>query len=161
MKNITIRLALPALALFSATLAYADMNGAVTRAEIDAQKFEWMKAGLATSSKEFTVHKKEIDTLKKNLKDVDVEVYFGSWCGDSHDHLPTFLALVDTLKPSSPKSIALFALDRKMNYPGFKNTRNIHRLPTFVFFRNGNEIGRIIETPKKSILEDALTISKN
>jgi len=30
----------------------------------------------------------------------------------------------------------------------------IERIPTFIFLRNGKEIGRIIETPVKSLEED-------
>lgn len=135
------------------------MIGPVTRAELDAQKYEWMAEGHAATKADLASKTKAIETLKKNLKDVDVEIYFGSWCGDSHDHLPTFLALTDALKPNAPKSLALFARDRKNGYGDFKIARSIERLPTFVFLKNGKEIGRIVETPTKSILEDTLAIS--
>ena len=34
----------------------------------------------------------------------------------------------------------------------------VERVPTFVFFRDGKEIGRTIENPKKSLLDDFLEI---
>lgn len=164
MKFQLAQLSLPLLAIFSTSLSLAetpkpDMTGPVTRAEIDAQKFEWIKNGMGESKKEFASKKKEIETLKKNLKDVDVEVFFGSWCGDTHEQMPVFLALMDAVKPNGPKSILFVARDRKKNTGTYKGTRNIERLPTFVFLKDGKEIGRITETPTKSILEDTLAIT--
>lgn len=164
MKFQLAQLSLPLLAMFSTGLSLAetpkpDMTGPVTRAEIDTQKFEWMQKGMAESKKDLTSKKKEIEALKKNLKDVDVEVFFGSWCGDTHEHLPVFLSLMDAVKPNGPKSTTLIARDRKKNTGSYKGTRNIERLPTFVFLKDGKEIGRIIETPTKTILEDTLAIT--
>ena len=35
---------------------------------------------------------------------------------------------------------------------------NIEKVPTFIFYKNGIEIGRIIESPEKSIEKDFLKI---
>jgi len=163
MKFQLAQLSLPLLAMFSTGLSIAetpkaDMTGPVTRAEIDAQKFDWMGKGMAEAKKDLATKKKEVETLKKALKNVDVEVFFGSWCGDTHEHLPVFLALMDAAKANGPKSTLLVARDRKKNTGSYKDTRGIERLPTFVFLKDGKEIGRIIETPTKSILEDTLAI---
>ncbi len=143
------------LTISSGTLA--DVTGKTTREALEAEKFKWMVDGVSTSKAEFSKKKKTIDALKKDLKAVDVEVYFGSWCGDSHDHVPTFLALMDL---THPKGISLVALDRKRSFPGYSDSRKIERLPTFIFLNDGKEIGRIIETPKVSILEDTVEILK-
>jgi uncharacterized protein (DUF1015 family) len=37
----------------------------------------------------------------------------------------------------------------------------IEKVPTFIVYRNGEEIGRIIETPIKSMEEDLYEILKN
>ncbi|MEM1407485.1 MAG: hypothetical protein AAGG59_11970, partial [Bacteroidota bacterium] len=36
--------------------------------------------------------------------------------------------------------------------------QNIHRVPTFIFHKNGEEIGRIVESPKESLEVDMLKI---
>jgi thiol-disulfide isomerase/thioredoxin len=102
-----------------------------------------------------------LKTLGKSITGIEIEVYLATWCGDSHDHVPTFTAVLDEVKRVArvePKSVKYYGLSKKKTYDGYTNPRSIDRLPTFVFFRNGKEIGRIIETPKKSILEDVIGI---
>ncbi|MBC7387098.1 MAG: thioredoxin family protein [Cryobacterium sp.] len=131
------------------------LTGVINRKTLDGKHFPWMAAGRATAKAEFAQHPSETAQVRTALSQTDVEVYFGSWCGDSQEHVPPFLALVN-----APKSLKLIALDRHKTFPGFVNSAKIERLPTFIFRRNGNEIGRITETPTKSILEDTLAILK-
>jgi hypothetical protein len=46
-------------------------------------------------------------------------------------------------------------LDREKKSPEFKNEQgDIEYVPTFIFFRNGQELGRIIESPIQSLEKD-------
>ena len=47
--------------------------------------------------------------------------------------------------------------DRK-DSSGEVDSLNIELVPTFIFYRDGDEIGRIIETPQQSIEEDTYRI---
>ncbi|RYZ68019.1 MAG: thioredoxin [Proteobacteria bacterium] len=128
-----------------------DLTGEVSKQTILGQSYPWMK--------DIPEHV-SLDT-PKTLSQVDVEVYFGSWCGDSHEFLPQFMDLIDrTAKKSGvhPKSIRYFGLDRKKSFEGYVNTRSIERIPTFIFLKDGKEIGRIVETPKKTISSDVQSI---
>ncbi len=128
-----------------------DLTGEVSRTTIEKQSYPWMKEVFEHVALE----------SPKSLSNVDVEVYFGSWCGDSHEYLPQFFSLIDrTAKKAGvhPKSIKYFGLDRKKTYEGYSNTRSIERIPTFVFLKDGREIGRIVETPRVSIAADTQAI---
>jgi hypothetical protein len=55
------------------------------------------------------------------------------------------------------------ALDTKKESPDFDAIANkVSLVPTFIVYRNNQEIGRIIETPNQSLEKDLLKIlSKN
>jgi hypothetical protein len=138
-----------------------DLSGPVTRSDLEKPGYPWLKSGEKAANLEYQKHGAEIKKLSKRLIGTDIEIYFGTWCGDSHEHVPSFLALLDTAakeEKASPLSLKLFAIPLKRTYPGYTNPRKIERYPTFVFLRGGKEIGRIVETPKKSILSDTAII---
>jgi thiol-disulfide isomerase/thioredoxin len=88
-----------------------------------------------------------------------IDVYLGTWCSDSRQHVPVFIRLVDALE-NSGLSVNYFAVGRKpdksMKY--FVDEQEIERVPTFIVRRDGKEIGRIVETPVKTLAEDILDI---
>jgi thiol-disulfide isomerase/thioredoxin len=134
-----------------------DIAGPITRQELEAKNFSWMKEGEATEKKRLSSAdaemKKKLAALGKKLGATDVEAYVASWCPDTHEQLPVFLSTLDA-SGAKPKSLKLFALDKRKTYPGYANERNIERIPTFVFLRDGKEVGRFVETPKKTVLDD-------
>jgi thiol-disulfide isomerase/thioredoxin len=89
---------------------------------------------------------------------VDVTIFFGGWCGDSKREVPRFLRLAD--ESGFPKSrIRLYALDRtKKSDDGLTEKFGIERIPTFIFLKDGKEIGRITESPGTTLEGDVLTI---
>lgn len=153
-------------ALLASSMTFAadpapDLTGTVNRSHLEQPTYPWMEKGLGKSRAKFKKRPITLRQIGRALPGTEIEVYFGSWCSDSHDHVPPFLALLDevkTLTEVEPASVKLIALDRKKSHPEYRNERKIEKLPTFVFLRNGAEIGRIIETPKKSIVEDTLQI---
>jgi thiol-disulfide isomerase/thioredoxin len=85
-------------------------------------------------------------------------VFFGSWCGDSKRELPRFFA---ALHGASNQffSTRYFGLDRsKKDSAGFAIGHQITNVPTFIFFRDGLELGRIVEEPTESIEKDWVQI---
>jgi thiol-disulfide isomerase/thioredoxin len=108
---------------------------------------------------EYTADKNTVKELKKYFrkhKNVQVKVFFASWCGDSKEHLPHFVKLVQKAKIRNVKYIAL---SRKKSLPGEDiSDYNIEFVPTFIVYKDKEEIGRIIETPELSLEEDLLKI---
>lgn len=87
-----------------------------------------------------------------------MQVYLGTWCDDSQREVPKLLRILDDLRSQFGVEIPVefLALDRSKQEPRdlVKGT-SISKLSTFVFLRNGKEIGRIEERPE-GLFEDAL-----
>jgi thiol-disulfide isomerase/thioredoxin len=88
----------------------------------------------------------------------EVLVFFGGWCSDSKREVPHFLKIVD--RAGFPAgSIKLYSLDRTKKSPdGLTEQFGIQFVPTFIFMREGGEVGRIVESPKTSLEQDMLEI---
>lgn len=104
------------------------------------------------------VESRFVEMIKQVDDGVSTIVFLGTWCSDSRREVPRFLKTVD-LAGIPPESIRLYALDRsKKSADGFTDKYQIERVPTFIFLKNGEEVGRIVETPRTSIEGDMLMI---
>jgi len=100
-----------------------------------------------------------LDKIEENMKDVAVEVYFGTWCSDSRLWVPAFLGILD--KASIFGKVELIGLPgSKISEETVKLDEIIEKVPTFVFWRDGKEIGRIVESPKETLAKDVIEILK-
>ena len=107
----------------------------------------------------------EDNTWVKNLNDVKVDIYLGTWCGDSKKWVPRFVKLWDELglDRNQLNFIALYDTDEKYKQ-GPNNEQdglNIHRVPTFIFKKEGEEYARIVESPRTNLITDLSQIALN
>ncbi len=101
-----------------------------------------------------------LEILKTKIGDnLKIDVYLGFWCGDSRNNVPVFLKIIDGIESDTLK-IDYYSVERKPTKETqyFVEELKIERVPTFIFYRDGKEIGRIIENPKKNMLDDFLEI---
>jgi len=99
-----------------------------------------------------------VQMIKQVKSNVDVMVFFGTWCSDSKRDVPRFLKLADSAGIGNER-ITLYGLDRTKRSPdGLTETYGIERVPTIIFLKEGREIGRITENPNQSVEEDMLLI---
>lgn len=101
----------------------------------------------------------QIKVLKSKLStNLKIDVYIGLWCSDSRNNVPPFLKILDST--GIPVSVRYFSVHRKpsptIRY--FVDRVRVERVPTFIFYQNDREIGRIVENPKKSLIEDMIKI---
>ncbi len=98
------------------------------------------------------------------LKGVKVKVFIGTWCGDTKYLLPKFAKAWEAmgLKTSDLEIIAVHHEGNLYKQGPKKETYeyNIHRVPTFVFEKEGDEIGRIVERTVFDLDTDIRSISK-
>lgn len=88
-----------------------------------------------------------------------VDVYFADWCDDAKVEVPRFIKLVDELDHADLVVRYFGEIPRKaVGEKYFLTDKKIDRLPTFIFMRNGREVGRIVEHPKEDLLGDILEI---
>jgi thiol-disulfide isomerase/thioredoxin len=95
-----------------------------------------------------------IATIKANANDVTVLLIMATWCPDSKRELPRFFAIMDGASMDGAK-LTMVGVDRTKKDPeGLTEKWGITRVPTFVFLRNGQEAGRVVEkTPVGATLE--------
>ncbi len=131
------------------------LSGLSTRAALlEAPFADWYQ-------KFYNAYEPDEDILKMSkgkLKDVEVKIFMGTWCGDSKLAVPRFYKLMDELKVDESR-LTLINLDR--DSPNYKQSPtheerglNIHRVPTFIFYKDGEELGRIVESPITSLETD-------
>jgi len=96
---------------------------------------------------------KKISEIKGNYR---IVVVFGYWCKDSQKHVPEFLKVMWKSENSNIK-YKLIPIPRTRKHP-IRDKYKIERVPTFIVYKDGKEIGRIIEHPKKTIEEDLVEI---
>lgn len=110
----------------------------------------------------FTLETTDYDWIK-NLENDSVEIYLGTWCGDSQEWVPQFLKLWDEMGLSRDqlKFTALYGSgdDYKQGPNGEEEGLNIHRVPTFIFKEDGKEYARIVESPSTDLLTDVAQIA--
>lgn len=96
-----------------------------------------------------------IKKLSKLNPDVKVLIFLGTWCSDSKREVPHFFKILDQAKLTSKIPIEMWAVDRKKNLPNnLSKEYQIEYVPTFIFLRKGQEIGRIVESPEALYLEE-------
>ena len=103
-------------------------------------------------------------TWVKDLKNVEVDIYLGTWCGDSKKWVPKFVKLWDELGlyRVQLKFIALYDFTDgkyKQGPNGEEQNKDIHRVPTFIIKRSGKEIARIVESPNNDLETDLAQIA--
>ena len=92
-----------------------------------------------------------IDGLPADLK---VKILFATWCHDSEREVPRMLKLL-AASGVKEENISLISLDiRKEEPEGRAKALDVRFTPTFIFFSDDVELGRIIERPVESLQAD-------
>lgn len=96
--------------------------------------------------------------LKEYAPQTQVLVFAGTWCSDTQRELPQFYKVADGIG-LNPNQIELQLLDE--NKKGFYFNESVFKIgavPTFIFMREGKEIGRIIEMSTQAFEKEWLSI---
>ena len=104
-----------------------------------------------------------INALKPQLQNTTIDIFLGTWCGDSRRETPRMLKLLDAagLPASSINLVFVDNIDTayKQSPQHEEAGKHIFRVPTFIVYKNGKEAGRIVETPVVSLEQDLLAIA--
>ena len=99
-----------------------------------------------------------IKELKPLMKDVEITVFLGTWCEDSHRDIPDFFRVLDEVGFNESK-LTMYAVDEEKVTPEKEVLAyDIKQVPTFIFYRDGEEINRIVEYSMYSLEQDMLDI---
>jgi thiol-disulfide isomerase/thioredoxin len=116
---------------------------------------EWFTKGYD----EYQLNTEALNSLHDISKDgVSVKIVMGTWCPDSRKQVPRFLRIMDIW--NFPESSVTFigVDDAKQSPVGEYEKLDIQRVPTFIFYKNNIEAGRIIENPVTSLEQDMVNI---
>ena len=131
--------------------------GKCNRKAFDNENF---KSWFSEKYDNYDTNKEIIDKLKNSseITDTKILIVFGTWCGDSRRELPRFYKIADEVGYSK-FNIDLVGVDRNRS-SGKKLLEDIEftRIPTFIFYREGKEIGRIVESVEVSLESDIFEI---
>ncbi|MDB4293063.1 thioredoxin family protein [Maribacter sp.] len=111
---------------------------------------------------DYKVDAAALNSNKKALHSHKILVFMGTWCGDSKREVPRFIKILEAMDfPMA--NLKIVALDRRKEHykkspTGEEWGLNIIKVPTFIFYRNGKELNRIVESPIESLEQDIAKI---
>ena len=95
-----------------------------------------------------------VAAIRANADGITVLLIVATWCPDSKREVPRFFAIMDGVGIRESQ-LTMVGVDRtKKDAEGLTEKWGVTRVPTFVFLRNGQEVGRVVErTPAGATLE--------
>ena len=132
-----------------------DLIGFVNKASFNTSPYnKWFNEGQGTYRPDTLT----INLLQKELKGIQIKGFIGTWCGDSKREIPHFFKILDQVGFNT-KDLELIAVDRNKKTPNnLQKVFNIKKVPTFLFYKQGKEIGRYVEYARESLEKDILQI---
>lgn len=114
---------------------------------------------------EFDEYRHDDSTLltidKDNFIDnVKITMVLGTWCSDSRREVPRFYKMLEFLDYDLDNMTVICVNTSKTAEGTNVDQLDIQKVPTFIFYKNDLELGRIIETPQASLEKDMLEIVK-
>jgi len=111
--------------------------------------FKWYAENL----KGYSPNKAGLEGLQKNKDSVQLLVFMGTWCEDSHVIIPKFYSLLEAASFSKEK-VTLIGVDRsKVTLSHLAEALNIKSVPTIIIMKNGKELGRVVEYGKYGLFD--------
>lgn len=110
----------------------------------------------------YTVDTATIHLMQPYLANKTIEIFLGSWCGDSKREVPRMIKILQ-LASFDTANLKLIFVDNstkayKQSPQHEEAGKTIHHVPTIIVYANNKETGRIIESPKISLEKDMLAI---
>jgi thiol-disulfide isomerase/thioredoxin len=111
--------------------------------------FSWY----ADNLKGYKAYPAALEGLQKNKDSIQLLVFMGTWCDDSHFIIPKFYTLADEAQVA-PDHITLVAVDRQKKTLGhLSEAMHITNVPTIIVMQDGKELGRVIEYGKTGLFD--------
>jgi hypothetical protein len=81
----------------------------------------------------------------------EVDVYLGTWCGDSVREVARLFRALEHAPAPRPFTIRFIAVDHDLRAEGFTEGADLRYVPTLVVRRDGEEVGRVVESAPRGI----------
>lgn len=107
---------------------------------------------------DYEMNEDTVEKLAPLLNDITIKAFMGTWCSDSQEQTPAFYKVLDAAE-FNYENLEMVAVDEDKKTPNnLQQGLNIERVPTFIFYKNGVEIGRFVEYPRESVEADIFKI---
>jgi hypothetical protein len=128
----------------------------------DSATAEWASSFMVKFETEFNAYHPDkgiCNKLKSKLGGVEIKVIGGNWCSDTRREVPRLCKILHYCQ-FPVQNYSYFRVDRKKKAVenDFAATTKFTSVPAILVLKNGKELGRIEESPKKSIEKDLLRI---
>ena len=101
-----------------------------------------------------------LNQIRDHIPEVSISIYMATWCQDCHTQIPRFYKIINQANIDESR-IENASMDINKQTPdNYEEGMNIEKIPTFIFFKHGKELGRIVEKPKVTLEHDILEILK-
>lgn len=119
---------------------------------------QWFQKG----KESYQVDSSMVHLFRDDLNDYSIKLFLGTWCGDSRRETPRVIKILEAAD-FPMEQLEIVALDHrkglyKTSPTGEEKGLNIIKVPTIIFFKNGKEVNRIVESPLESLEEDMAQI---
>lgn len=137
----------------AAAAASPDIVGPTSREAIEAALPRWREAIAGADASEETSR-----ALASVPPGAHVDVYLGTWCGDSRREVSRFFRALEHAPEPRPFTVDLVGVDRAKRAPELPEDLDLRYVPTFVVRRDGAEVGRIVESAPRGIERELLDL---
>lgn len=108
---------------------------------------------------EYSTEATIVERIKPLLTDdVVIEIFAGSWCGDTRREIPRLLKVLDEANIDTTQLRLIFVDNSKELFkqsPQHEEAgKNILRIPTIIVYKDDKELNRIVETPVNTLEQD-------
>lgn len=114
---------------------------------------------------EYRIDSVTANQLMPLLKHKKLEIFMGTWCGDSKREVPRMFKILDysRVRPSQVKMIMVDNRDStyKQSPSHEEKGKFIHRVPCLIVYDKNKEMNRIVEFPVVSLEKDLLSIAQS
>lgn len=129
------------------------LKGIISR-QILAQDstFTWWKENFVPYAQDNA----NVRKFASNSKDLELVVFMGTWCSDSHYIIPRLFSFLDAAGFPSDR-VTLIGVDRaKTTISHLTQAFHIKNVPTIMVMKEGKEKGRVVEYGKTGVAEAEL-----
>lgn len=95
--------------------------------------------------KAYIPHKEGLASLQQFRDSVQLLVFMGTWCDDSHFVIPRLYAMADAAGFQENRITLMGADRKKQTWGGIMEALSVKNLPTIIIYHNGKELGRVVE----------------
>lgn len=107
---------------------------------------------------EYKIDQEVIEKLKPIINNFTIKGFMGTWCGDSKRGVPRFYKILDETG-FDQSYFELVTVGRNKKTPdNLQEGFDLIRVPTFIFMKDGKEVGRYVERPRETLEKDILKI---